>query len=90
LFYSYELFGSADPELVALAERTYDRILVCAPDFAFVQDGTRRDEAFRERGHRWYLSELARRGISWDLVQGDLPTRVQMAWNAVMGAHLPV
>ena len=61
LFYSQELFGSADPELVALAERHYDRVLLCKPDFEFVQDGTRRDTAFREHGHRWYQAELAKR-----------------------------
>lgn len=75
-FYSRELFGVADPELEALASRAYDLTVVCAPDIPFVQDGTRRDAAFRERQHRFYQAELSRRGLSFVLAEGSMQARV--------------
>ncbi len=60
LFYSHAMFGCAEPALDALAGRAYDLVVLCEPDFPFVQDGTRRDESFRMRQHRWYEAELAR------------------------------
>ncbi|RSZ56301.1 AAA family ATPase [Massilia atriviolacea] len=79
VFYSTELFGRADPALVALAAQPYDLTLLCAPDFAFVQDGTRRDDGLRQRQHAWYVAELARRGLPYTLVQGTLEQRLQQA-----------
>ena len=76
LFYSVEMFGRAEPELVRLAARRYADVILCAPDFPFVQDGTRRDDAFRERQHRWYQAELAARGIPYRLTRGSLGERV--------------
>ena len=64
MLYSQAMFGKVAPELAALAERPYDQIFLCAPDFDFVQDGTRRDEAFRQHQHDWYLKELAKRSIT--------------------------
>ena len=80
LFYSQERFGSADPELVALAERHYD--------FEFVQDGTRRDTAFREHGHRWYQAELAKRGVPFIQVGGSVQARVEAAVAALGGGPI--
>ena len=76
LFYSVEMFGRADPALEQLAERPYDLYVLCAPDFPFVQDGTRRDEDFRQRQHDWYVQELTRRGLSFVLAEGPLDARV--------------
>lgn len=60
-FYSQELFGKVEDELTRLAARRYDLILLCAPDFAFVQDGTRQDHAFRFRQHLWYIEIMRQR-----------------------------
>lgn len=88
LFYSLELFGRADPELCALAERRYDRVVLCTPDFPFVQDGTRREGGFRHQQHEWYVKELSRRGWSWLEVEGSLAQRVeQVARASVRGAR---
>lgn len=76
LFYSRELFGRADPRLEGLAERRYERVILCAPDFEFVQDGTRQEPGFRARQHAWYEEELARRGIAWTEVGGSVEARV--------------
>ena len=54
--------GDAPPELRALAGRRYDRVVVCAPDFAFVQDGTRRDADFQQRQHALTTALLAATG----------------------------
>lgn len=79
LFYCREMFGAAEPELEQLAARTYDAVFLGAPDFPFVQDGTRRDERFRERQHAWYVEELRRRGMEFSLLRGSLAERVRRA-----------
>ena len=76
LFYSHEMFGEADPALERMAERRYDHVFLCAPDFAFVQDGTRREPEFRQRQHNWYLAELARREIPYVLLEGPELRRI--------------
>ncbi|MHB8474617.1 MAG: AAA family ATPase [Steroidobacteraceae bacterium] len=57
--YSSWMFGNVNPALAALATRTYDAIVLCQPDFPFVQDGTRRDDAFRWQQHAWYREQLS-------------------------------
>lgn len=79
LFYSGEMFNRVDPRLQHLAERRYDRVFLCAPDFAFVQDGTRRGESFRMRQHEWYLKELTTRKISFRLLEGPVSDRLAAA-----------
>lgn len=76
LLYSHYLFGKADPELVWLSHRRYDRTFLCAPDFDFFQDGTREGNGFRERQHEWYLQKLAERKISYKILTGNLKARV--------------
>ncbi|MGK5065225.1 AAA family ATPase [Janthinobacterium sp. LB3P112] len=75
-FYCLEMFGRAEQELAQLAEHRYDLVLLCTPDFPFIQDGTRRDEDFRARQHAWYQTELARRGIAFFNVSGAVDERL--------------
>lgn len=78
-FYCVEMFGKAEAELADLAEaagESYGLVLLCAPDFPFIQDGTRRDDGFRLRQHAWYQAELARRDIAYVEVGGTLEDRV--------------
>jgi NadR type nicotinamide-nucleotide adenylyltransferase len=77
LFYCHDLFGTSPPELRELADRFYAHVILCAPDFAFVQDGTRRDMAFRARQHSWYRSEYAKRDIPYLEAAGALKERVE-------------
>lgn len=84
LFYSRHLFGHADPELERLADRAYDLTALCAPDFPFVQDGTRQPEAFRNAQHAWYIEELERRRIPYALLSGSIDDRIR-----AMGSLLP-
>jgi HTH-type transcriptional repressor of NAD biosynthesis genes len=76
LFYAQDAGGVVDAALEALAAREYDHVVVCAPDFDFVQDGTRRGAEFRARQHAWYLRTLADRGVAFTLVAGRLEARV--------------
>jgi HTH-type transcriptional repressor of NAD biosynthesis genes len=76
LFYSHEMFGRAEPELEQLAARSYQLNVLCAPDFPFIQDGTRRDESFRERQHAWHVEQLAIRKAPWIAVHGSLADRI--------------
>jgi HTH-type transcriptional repressor of NAD biosynthesis genes len=78
-FYSDALFGQVDPALEAMSHQPYAATFVCAPEFAFVQDGTRVDAAFRRRQHDWYCAELQRRGIAFTLLHGAVEARVAQA-----------
>jgi len=77
LFYSRHIFGKAEPALERLTERPYDFTVLCAPDFAFVQDGTRQPEGFRMRQHEWHLNELSRRRIPFLAVTGPIQSRIR-------------
>lgn len=89
LFYSGELFGRAHAELARLAERRYDAVFLCAPDFPFVQDGTRQGAAFRARQHAWYLTELARRGMPYVELAGSVARRLATVLQ-IIGADTDV
>ena len=71
----------ASPEVVA--GHGYDLVVLCAPDFPFIQDGTRRDDGFRARQHAWYQAELARRGIAFVNVSGTVADRVGQVAQAL-------
>ncbi|GGJ40276.1 AAA family ATPase [Deinococcus roseus] len=75
--YSHFYFGQADPELSALRHRPYDFTFLCAPDFPFVQDGTRAGEAFRWKQHHWYMELLQQLAIPYTLLTGTLEERIQ-------------
>jgi|GEM_PF-263344 len=76
LWYSIDGYGRADPDLVESSWRPYDLTLVCAPDFAFVQDGTRSSEDFRLRHDRWIRAILRARGADYIDVRGSVPDRL--------------
>jgi HTH-type transcriptional regulator, transcriptional repressor of NAD biosynthesis genes len=70
------MFGRVHPELADLATRRYDAIILCRPDFPFVQDGTRRDEAFRRMQHAWYQEKLGQLNCPILDAAGNVPDRV--------------
>jgi HTH-type transcriptional regulator, transcriptional repressor of NAD biosynthesis genes len=78
MLYSQHLFGRVDPALERIAtSRRYDLTVLCAPDFPFVQDGTRQNDGFRRFQHQWYLDRLKARGDRWVLVAGSIEERVR-------------
>lgn len=76
VFYSQATFGTVDPALRALAKRQYDYLILCSPDFGFVQDGTRQTPAFQEKQHRWYIETLEASGLNFVIVSGSVAERV--------------
>ncbi len=67
----------ASPALERLADRSYALTILCAPDFDFVQDGTRREPEFRLKQHEWYVRELQRRGVPYIEVRGSVEARIE-------------
>ena len=76
LFYSLDSFGKADPKLKKLAERQYDYIFLCEPDFPFVQDGARTSDEFRKWQDQWYRKELEKCDIKYYVLEGMLENRI--------------
>ncbi len=76
LWYALDGHGAADPALVRLSWRRYDLTIVCAPDFAFVDDGFRASDDFRLRHDRWLRATLRARGVAWIDVQGPPEARL--------------
>ena len=62
-------------ELIALAERPYHQLWLCAADFPLVQDGTRSPEAFRQQQQALYASELTNRQLDTLRLSGPLEQR---------------
>jgi HTH-type transcriptional regulator, transcriptional repressor of NAD biosynthesis genes len=87
LLYCLDMFGRAEPELYELANRPYDLVALCAPDFAHVQDGTRREASFRDQQHAWYVEELTNRNVPFVVVGGSVDARVD-ALSAQIDAML--
>ncbi len=88
-FYSREMFGSAAPTLRRLSERPYDLTLLCAPDFGFVQDGTRRGADFRAVQDAWYRAELGKRKIPFHPLEGPPERRLAVAESLLAGLGFP-
>ena len=73
----------APTELQVLAQRRYDLTVLCEPDFAFVQDGCRRDDGFRNAQHAWTLARLAEMGVQPLAVHGSVQARVAQVLTAL-------
>lgn len=76
LFYCLHDFGRAPQRLLELAQRPYALQLLCDNDFDFVQDGTRRDDGFRQQQWRWHLEQLERSGARFLRLQGSPAQRI--------------
>jgi HTH-type transcriptional regulator, transcriptional repressor of NAD biosynthesis genes len=76
LVYALLDHGRPTRSLVSLSQRRYDLIVLCPPDIPFVQDGTRRDAAWRSSQHAMTLALLRRRGLPFLQVSGSVEDRV--------------
>ncbi len=65
------------------ASRNYDLYLLTAPDFGFVQDGTRESESLRMTMHQWFLDELERQGRRYIVLGGSHEGRMMQAMEAI-------
>ncbi|MEN9417660.1 MAG: hypothetical protein RI988_1280 [Pseudomonadota bacterium] len=77
LVYSLLDHGHALPELCTLARRPYDLIVLCTRDFAFVQDGARRDAGFSARQQALTAQLLHEFGLPWLEVSGGAEDRLE-------------
>jgi NadR type nicotinamide-nucleotide adenylyltransferase len=84
--YSELMFGSVADALANLARRRYAMTFLCASDFPFVQDGTRREEDFRRRQQAWYRDTLKKRQIDFKVLEGPLSRRVDTAAKLIRDA----
>ncbi len=72
--------GRSDSELDALAAaRRADHYLVCAPDFDWVQDGTRESREHRESMHEATLERVRTSGSPWTVLTGTPDERLAVA-----------
>ena len=76
--YSQVYWDRVDAQLAQLAARhAYAVTLVTAPDGPWEPDGLQREsEAVRQMVHRMLRETLARRGIAYTILAGDLPQRM--------------
>jgi HTH-type transcriptional regulator, transcriptional repressor of NAD biosynthesis genes len=81
--YSELMFGRASDTLIGLARRPYAMTFLCAADLPFVQDGTRRDEGFRQVQQAWYLNALAQRAVPFELLEGPTNRRVETVLDLI-------
>lgn len=75
--------GQAPEELHRLAERPYDLAILCDGDFGFVQDGTRRDDAFRALQQARTIEALQRLGTRYLIVRGSVEERIEQVLAAM-------
>ena len=68
--------GAAPDRLRQLARRHYDLVIVCDGDFGFVQDGSRRDDGFRQAQQRGAQAMLDELGIAHEVVRGPVEQRL--------------
>lgn len=73
---------SAAVEAIADA-RAYELYILTAPDFGFVQDGTRDGEHIRGAMHEWFVETLERKRKRWILVAGTREARLAKALAAI-------
>lgn len=69
--------ASAPEELVQMAQRSYDLVLLCDADFDFVQDDTRRDSSFSRQQHSNTIAALNTLGVDYLVVAGTVTNRVE-------------
>lgn len=77
LGYAQWTFGRIPQPLPALAQEVPHLAVLCAADFPFVQDGTRRSAEFRRCQQDWYREELARRQWPMLEVSGSVDQRIR-------------
>jgi len=90
VFYSQAMFSAVDPGLRELARRRYDHVILCSPDFGFVQDGTRQTPAFQEKQHRWYIETLEAAGTDFVIASGSVAERVTRVATLLQHTDRPV
>jgi HTH-type transcriptional regulator, transcriptional repressor of NAD biosynthesis genes len=87
--YGNWMFGRVSAELALLATRPYHAVVLCRPDFPFVQDGTRREEAFRTQQHAWYQQQIANSMAPALEAAGSVPQRISQVAKWLSQLNIP-
>jgi HTH-type transcriptional regulator, transcriptional repressor of NAD biosynthesis genes len=82
--------GDAPAALRAMAQRRYDLVVLCDADFDFVQDGCRRDDAFRAEQQAWTVAQLMQMGQSFVRATGPATARVQQVLRHIHQIKMPL
>jgi len=78
--YSEVIFGRVDRFLRSYNFQDmhrYAHIFICVPDIPFDQDGTRRDENFRQSVHNYYCDVLQDFGLEYTILTGTIEERLK-------------
>jgi HTH-type transcriptional regulator, transcriptional repressor of NAD biosynthesis genes len=81
--------GDAPKALRAMAQRRYDLVVLCDADFDFVQDGCRRDDAFRAEQQAWTVAQLTQLGQPFLRAGGHPGARVQQVLQRIQHSNTP-
>jgi NadR type nicotinamide-nucleotide adenylyltransferase len=84
--WSQHRYGKVDPwVLEEIARRTYDLILLCAPDLPWQEDPLREHPELEMRQHFFdvYQQLTQASGFPWTLISGDSAERLSIAIRAV-------
>lgn len=84
LGYAGWMFHAQPTLLQQAATRRYDLVVLCEPDFGFVQDGTRRDKAFQREQQAWYEQQLSLRHEPIVRVSGTVAQRLEQVRSAIL------
>jgi len=87
--YSGWMFGSPDPDIEPLARRRYEGVVLCEPDFPFVQDGTRQPSDFRNVQHDWYLERVRELGAPTIKASGAPEQRIAQVLDWIVKGFAP-
>lgn len=89
-FYSQEWMGRISVGLEKMVNESftrYEKVYICAPDFPMVQDGTRQDETFRMKGHKFFIDTLTSEGTPFTILTGSLEERVEKVTQDLMADY---
>ena len=79
-FYSQKWYGSVDPMLNMLAQRTYDYVFFCMRDFPYAYEEGRSGPEFSEEQSRYYFSKINQPVTT---IFGSVEQRVQTVLNTI-------
>lgn len=93
-FYSQQLFNNIDPKLQHLSERQYTFTVLLGNDIPFIQDGTRKDIAFRDKGYDFYnqnlISQQNYRKTKLIRTTGSVQSRVNRVLDVLKTSGYPI
>ena len=82
--WSEEKYGRCDPWITdTLAQASFDRVLLTAPDLPWIQDDLRENPTAADRLHQRFISELNDLGWPYAIISGRGQQRLHSALAAI-------